>query len=111
MDYVPLIIILALLAGLYIWYASIISRRNSANEALSGIDVQLKKRSNLVPNILTIAKKFMEHEKELISGVTKLRTRVDESYDPSNPASVKEHLQAAGALGGSMNRLMLAVED
>ena len=42
MDYVPLIIILALLAGLYIWYASIISRKNSAGEALSGIDVQLK---------------------------------------------------------------------
>ena len=111
MDYVPLIIILALLAGLYIWYASIISRKNSAGEALSGIDVQLKKRSNLIPNILTIAKRFMKHEKELISGVTELRTRVDESYNPGNPESVREHLQAAGALGGSMGRLMIAVED
>jgi len=52
MDYIPIIIILALLAGLYFWYASIISRRNGAREALSGIDVQLKKRSNLIPNIL-----------------------------------------------------------
>ena len=39
MDYVPIIIILALLAGLYFWYASIIGRRNGAHEALSGIDV------------------------------------------------------------------------
>ena len=43
---------------LYIWYAKIISRRNAAQSALSGIDVQLTKRSELVPNIIAIAKKI-----------------------------------------------------
>ena len=110
MNYTPYIVVSVVLIGLYSWYARIIGRKNRAREALSGIDVQLKKRSNLIPNILTIAKKFMEHEKELITGVTQLRTQVDENYDKGDPESVKTHLQAAGALGSNMSRLMVAVE-
>ena len=75
MDNLLLIVIIAVVALLYFWYAGIVSKRNKAREALSGIDVQLKKRSNLIPNVLTIAKRFMEHEKELLTGVTELRTR------------------------------------
>ena len=95
---------------LYIWYAKIIGRKNSALEALSGIDVQLKKRSNLIPNILTIAKRFMEHEKELFSAVTQLRTQTDNEYDAGDPLAVSEHLKSANALGGQMGRLMVSME-
>ena len=95
---------------LYIWYTRIISRKNSALEALSGIDVQLKKRSNLIPNILTIAKKFMGHEKELITAVTELRAQADSEYDTSDPGSISEHLKSASALGGQMGRLMVSME-
>ena len=63
------IIIVAILAGIYLWYTSIIKRHNQVMEALSGIDVQLTKRYELIPNILKIAKKFMEHEKNLITEV------------------------------------------
>ena len=45
-------IIIALVIIFYFWYVSIIGKRNKGQEALSGIDVQLKKRSNLIPNIL-----------------------------------------------------------
>ena len=58
-------IILLIIILLYFLYARIIRNKNSVFEALSGIDVQLKNRSNLIPNVLTIAKKFMKHEKEL----------------------------------------------
>ncbi len=105
-----IIIIGVVLGLLYGWYAAIISRRNRALEALSGIDVQLQKRSDLVPNILKIASKFMEHEKELLTQVTELRTRMDAGYNAADGASVKEHLNAAGALGGAMGKLMVAVE-
>ncbi|WP_199899350.1 LemA family protein [Sneathiella glossodoripedis] len=94
----------------YGWYATIISRRNKALEALSGIDVQLQKRSDLIPSILKIAKKFMEHEKELITEVTELRTRMEAGYDARDPNAVGEHLQAAEKLGGAMGKLMVAVE-
>ena len=56
-------IILLIIILLYFLYARIIRNKNSVFEALSGIDVQLKNRSNLIPNVLTIAKKFMKHEK------------------------------------------------
>jgi LemA protein len=110
MDNLPWIIVIVVLVLLYFWYASIVSKRNRAREALSGIDVQLKKRSNLISNILTVAKRFMEHEKELLTGVTELRTHADTDYDASDPDAVKEHLQAASALASGMGRLMVAVE-
>ena len=59
-------VILLLLILLYFLYARIIRNKNNVFEALAGIDVQLKNRSNLIPNVLTIAKKFMNHEKDLI---------------------------------------------
>jgi LemA protein len=65
----------------YLWYVSLVKKRNAGREALSGIDVQLKKRANVVPNILTIAKKFMDHEKSLLTEITELRTQVTNSYD------------------------------
>ena len=65
----------------YLWYAGIIGKRNKSQEALSGIDVQLKKRSNLIPNILKIAQKFLQHEKSLLTEITELREQADKSYD------------------------------
>ena len=110
MDIFFLFVTVILIVFLYIWYSKIISRRNSARESLSGIDVQFKKRSNLIPNILTIAKRFMQHENELLNSVTKLRTRTDVNYDKLDTNAVKDHLQAATALGSEMSRLMIAVE-
>ena len=73
-------VLLPLIIG-YFWYVSIISKRNSALEALSSIDVQLQKRGELIPNILKIAKKFMDHEKQLLKEITELRTQASQSYD------------------------------
>ena len=61
---------------IYSIYASVIRKRNKAQEAFSSIDVQLKKRYDLIPNILTIAQKYMEHERGIMEEVTKLRTQV-----------------------------------
>ena len=95
---------------LYLLYARIIKNKNKVYEALAGIDVQLKNRSNLIPNILEIAKKFMEHEKELISSVTELRTKTDKDYDSNDSAAVKEHMAVASALDAQMGQLMISVE-
>lgn len=109
MDYFPWILVaVAVLA--YIWYASLIGKRNKALEALSGIDVQLKLRSNLIPNILKIAKKFMEHEKSLLEEITALRSQADQDYDKKDGDAVKEHIAAVEQLGGKMSQLMVQVE-
>ena len=112
MDTGTIVIIIAFLTILllYFLYARIIKNKNKAYEALAGIDVQLKSRSNLIPNILQIAKKFMEHEKDLISTVTELRTKTDKDYDSNDAAAVKEHMQSASALGAQMGQLMISVE-
>lgn len=105
-----MILLLLVLGGAYAWYATIISRRNTAVEALSGIDVQLKKRTDLLPNVLTIAQKFMDHERSLLSEITELRTKATAGYDPKAPGEVKEHLENASQLSDRLGQLMIAVE-
>ena len=112
MDATNLILIIGaiLIIFLYVWYTRIIRNKNQVYEALAGIDVQLKNRSNLIPNILTIAKKFMEHEIELISSVTELRTQSNAEYDSGDAKAVKQHMELASALGSEMGKLMISVE-
>lgn len=95
----------------YIWYTNIIKNRNKALEALSGIDVQLKKRSSLIPNVLAIAKKFMDHEKSLMEEVTRLRSETDSDYDKTDASAVKDHLRSAEQLSSKMGQLMVQVEN
>lgn len=94
----------------YLWYVSLVKKRNTGREALSGIDVQIKKRSNLVPNILKIAQKFMEHEKALLTDITELRAQTSKAYDTNDAEAIREHLVVAEQLNGKMGQLMVNVE-
>lgn len=106
-----LVIATAVLFIIYFMYTGIIKKKNRAKEAFSGIGVQQKKRSNLLPNILTIAKKYMDHEKGLLEEITRLRAKVDEGCDENDATSVKDYIRQVGALDGSMGKLMIAVEN
>jgi LemA protein len=108
--FVSLLVLAPLVLG-YVWYVVLISRRNKAQESLSGVDVQLKKRSNLIPNILKIAQRFMEHEKRLLTEITELRTRMDAPYDAADKAAVSEHLAVAEKISGKMGQLRVAMEN
>ena len=109
--YIIIAIVVLLLVLAYGWYMALIKRRNKALEALSSIDVQLRKRFDLLPNVLKIASRFMEHEKELLNQLTAQRAAAMKEYQPTDPNQVKDHLQAAGALGGSMMRLFAVAEN
>jgi len=105
-------VVIFVVTGLfYSWYVSIISRRNKALEALSGVDVQLKKRSDLIPNILRIAKSFMEHESALFSEVVRLREKLSADYDKNNEIEVREHLKLSSALSSRMGGFMAKLEN
>ena len=91
---------------LYSCYVNVVKSKNQVLEALSGIDVQLRKRYDLIPNILTIAQKFMEHEKEIFSKITELRTQAANAKIGS-----KEKFQAENALDTQMKALMVNVEN
>ncbi len=110
-DPLALIIVIIALVIIYMWYAAIISKRNKMLEALSGVDIHLQKRSDLIPNILKIAKKFMEHETELFSEVVRLREKLSADYNKNNAAEVKEHLNISAQLSGTMGGFMAKLEN
>lgn len=84
------IILVALLGGSYMLYASLIRKKNKVSEASSGIDVQLKKRYDLIPNLLQMAQKYMEHEKGLMTEIVKLRTEAMKKTFKDEPQKMME---------------------
>lgn len=97
--------ILALIA--YCFYVYLIKIRNKSLEALSGVDVQLQRRHDLIPNVVLTAKKYLEHERELLEEITQLRTRAVRSSD--NGAS-QERFDLEDLLESKMNHLFVAIE-
>lgn len=102
------IIVLLTIAVLYYIYVSLIHRKNKVKEAFSGIDVQLKKRYDLIPNLLQCAAKFMEHEKSLLADITKLRT---EAMNTSLNESPKHLSSIENKLSSKLREFSISVEN
>lgn len=95
----------------YVWYAGMVKKRNKAQQALPGSDIHLRKRFDLVPNVLSIARRFMEHEKDLMTEITGLRSRAMVGYDKQDPVGVEKHLDAAAAIQPAMMSIFAAAEN
>lgn len=93
----------------YSIYVSLIQKRNKTQEAFSSIDVQLKKRYDLIPNLLTIAQKYMDHERSLIEEVTKLRTDVMKLS--SSFENIDRKIALDAQIAKKMGQFMVAVEN
>lgn len=104
-----LVVLLLLLIPLYTMYVSLIQKKNKVKESMGGIDVQLKKRYDLIPNILVIANKFMEHERGLITEITNLRTKV--SGLRSDRDTISEKINLDNQIANKMGQLMVNVEN
>lgn len=78
MDTTTIILIIAAAILLYAWfvYNSLVTAKVRISEALSHIDVQLKRRTDLIPNLVETVKGYAKHEKELFENVTKARTEL-----------------------------------
>ena len=109
MAWVWLLVIGALLVGVYIWYAVIVARRNKVREALSSVDVHLNQRHDLVPNIVKLAARFMEHERGLIEEVTRLRGRVEGPLAGA-PGEVEARFALEGQLAQRVGQLLVTME-
>lgn len=96
---------------LYVWYAAIVKRRNRVSEALGGIDVQLQQRHDLIPNVLVIARRFMEHERTLLTEITDLRTRAHQQMGERDFAKVGEKFETEAKLGQQLGRLLMLAEN
>lgn len=103
------ILLIAVAMGLYaiIIFNSLVRTRQMANEAWSGIDVQLKRRSDLVPNLVDIVKGYAGHERSVLEDVTRLR-----GVARALPADdVASRAQAEGALSLALGKLVALAEN
>ncbi|MFH2100381.1 MAG: LemA family protein, partial [Pseudomonadota bacterium] len=99
---IPLLMIPASLALLGIWmvvaYNKLVRLRNMAQEAWSGVDVQLKRRVNLIPNLVETVKGYAAHEQKLLTRVTQLRQKSLAAGTVKEQEAVENELSRA--LGG-----------
>ncbi len=95
---VPLIIgIAAVLLILFIWglYNGLITMKTQIDEAWSQIDVQLKRRADLIPNLVASVKGYAKHEKSVFENVTKARTALMNAGTPEKMAKANDQLTGA----------------
>lgn len=95
----PLIIVGVILVGLIFWllftYNSLVVLRNRVREAWSQIDVQLKRRASLIPNLVEAVKGYTKHEKGVLEEVTKARTSLMDAKNPHQAATANDMLTGA----------------
>jgi len=103
-----LIIVLVVLAILVFYviglYNSLVKLRNQVKNAWAQIDVQLKRRHDLIPNLIETVKGYMKHERETLESVTNARAAA------MGAQTVAEKSQAESMLGGALGNLKIAVE-
>jgi LemA protein len=103
-----IIIAIVVVAAIYavVVYNRLVSLRQLANEGWSGIDVQLKRRSDLVPNLVDTVKGYAAHERSVLEQVTQLRQQAG-----AMPAGdVAARAQVEGLLSAALGRLMAVAE-
>jgi len=109
---VPILIIVAvLLIAFYFAYAGLIRKRNGVQESFAGIDVQLTKRHDLIPNVIAVAEKFMDHEKNLLKEIVDLRTAAVGQGHAKGPKEIANSLKAENQLSNKLGALMVNVEN
>ncbi|MCK4654023.1 MAG: LemA family protein [Candidatus Cloacimonetes bacterium] len=86
-------------------YNSLIRRRNQVKNAWSQIDVQLKRRHDLIPNLVETAKGYMKHESETLKSITEARSKA------MGANTIADKSKAESALSGAMSKFFLVVEN
>ena len=114
-----LIAVLAVVVLFVLWaigvYNSLVRSRNSYKNAFAQIDVQLKRRYDLIPNLVEAVKGYMGHERETLENVIKARNlamgaQQAAAQNPGDPAAMQQLNGAEGQLTSALSRLMVVCE-
>lgn len=107
MNTVWIIIGIAALIAIYLWstYNGLIGLKNQIEEAWSQIDVQLKRRADLIPNLVESVKGYAKHEKSVFTDVTKARSAL------MGAKSLPKMAEASDALTGALGKLFAIAEN
>ncbi len=100
-----LVVVVVLIAAVVGMYNALVRLRNQVDNAWSQIDVQLKRRHDLIPNLVETAKGYMRHEQDTFTKITEARSRA------MGANNVGDASKAEGALSGALSNFMLVVEN
>lgn len=103
---VIVIVAIVVIIGLFFWfgYNSLVKRRNQVDNAWSQIDVQLKRRHDLIPNLVETVKGYAAHERGTFEAVTQARANAINAQSPADQA------QAENVLSGALKSLFAVAE-
>lgn len=104
MSWIIIVILVAIAIYIIAMYNALIRLRNQVQEGWSGIDVQLKRRYNLIPNLVSTVQGYQKHENETLRQVTELREQAMGTND------IKSKAKLESALSASIGKLMVSVE-
>ena len=106
---IALIVLIVIIAFLVVYaivtYNGLVRRRNDVDEAYRQIDVQLKRRYDLIPNLLEGVKKYFRQEQEVLTEITRARTQAMQPQSPS------EQAQSEARLSGAIGNLFAVAEN
>ena len=103
---IPLILIIVALIILVLMYNSLVAKKNQVENIFASVDTQLKKRYDLIPNLVASVSKYMEHEKSILEEVTKLRA------DANKPnISDNQKIALDAKMSSALGSIMVAVEN
>ena len=107
------LILLMIVAGMY---NRLVRYRNRFKNAFAQIDVQLKRRYDLIPNLVETAKSYMSHERETLEAVIQARNQAQQSEQaaaasPDDANAIKQLIGAEGVLTGAMGRMFALMEN
>ena len=103
--YIILGVVVLLLLGAVVIYNKLVTNKNLVAEGWSGIDVQLKRRNDLIPNLIETVKGYMGHERGVLEKVTELRAQSLKAEGVGDKAKVE------GALGAALGNLFAVAEN
>jgi LemA protein len=114
---IVLLVVVVSLVGFVIGvYNKLVTMRNRYKNAYAQIDVQLKRRYDLIPNLVEIAKGYIKHERETLENVTKARNIAyvasqAAAANPGDSGAMKNLVSAESGLAGTLSRLMMVSEQ
>jgi len=102
----PFIIFIVFLIAIVLMYNSLVAKKNQVENIFASVDTQLKKRYDLIPNLVASVSKYMQHEQSILQEITQLRSQANQTH-----LSDETKMQLDAKMSAALGSIMIAVEN